>query len=50
MSVSVERIPSEMTAVEMGVKQVKELSANRSDFAGVLDIVAADGKYGNAAG
>lgn len=48
LSLSVKRIPSEMSAVEMGVRQVKELSKNRAAFRDVLDIVAADGKYGNA--
>jgi len=48
LSVSVQRIPSQMTAVEMGITQVKELSRNRADLQDVLDIVAADGKYGNA--
>ena len=48
LSVSIKRIPSEMTAVEMGIAQVKELSTNRAELLNVLDIVAADGKYGNA--
>jgi hypothetical protein len=48
LSVSVKRIPGEMTAVEMGIEQVRELSKNRAKFQNVLDIVAADGKYGNA--
>jgi hypothetical protein len=48
LSVSVQRIPSQMTVVEMGIAQVKELSRNRADLRDVLDIVAADGKYGNA--
>jgi hypothetical protein len=48
LAVSVKRIPSELTAVEMGIVQVKELSQNRAAFQDVLDIVAADGKYGNA--
>ena len=48
LSLSVKRIPSEMSAVEMGVRQVKELSQNRAAFRDGLDIVAADGKYGNA--
>ena len=48
LSVSIERIPSQMTAVEMGITQVKELSEHRADVHDVLDIVAADGKYGNA--
>jgi hypothetical protein len=48
LSVSIKRIPSEMTAVEMGIEQVKELNQNRAAFQDVLDIVATDGKYGNA--
>ncbi len=48
LSVSVERIPSQMTAVEIGITQVKELSKNRAHLKAVLDIVAADGKYGTA--
>jgi hypothetical protein len=48
LSVSVKRIPSHMTAGEMGVAQIKDLSASRADLHRVLDIVAADGKYGNA--
>ena len=45
---SVKRIPSQMTAGEMGIAQVKELSQNRAALGSVLDIVAVDGKYGNA--
>jgi hypothetical protein len=48
LSVSIKRIPSSMTAGEMGIAQVEELSKNRAELQGVLDIVAADGKYGNA--
>jgi hypothetical protein len=48
LSVNIQRIPSWMTAVEMGITQVKELSRNRADLQDVLDIVAADGKYSNA--
>jgi len=48
LSVSIKRIPSEMTAGEMGIAQIKELSQNRAELKEVLDIVAADGKYGNA--
>ena len=48
LSVSVKRIPSQMTAGEMGVAQIKDLSASRADLQMALDIVAADGKYGNA--
>jgi len=49
LAVSVKRIPSQMTAGEMGIAQIKELSQNRADRQEGLDIVAADGKYGNAA-
>ena len=48
LCISVKRIPSQMTAGEMGIAQVKELSQNRAALGRVLDIVAADGKYGNA--
>jgi hypothetical protein len=48
LSVSVKRIPSRMTAGEMGVAQIKALSENRAELPEVLDIVAADGKYGHA--
>ena len=48
LSVSVKRIPSEMTAGEMGIAQIRQLSKNRAELKDVLDIVAADGKYGNA--
>ena len=48
LSVSVKRIPSQMTAGEMGIAQIKALSENRANLPEVLDIVAADGKYGNA--
>ena len=44
----IKRIPSQMTAGEMGIAQVKELSQNRPALGSVLAIVAADGKYGNA--
>ena len=48
LSVSVKRIPSQMTSSEMGVSQIMSLSENRADLDDVLDIVAADAKYGNA--
>jgi hypothetical protein len=48
LSVSVKRIPSQMTAAEMGITQIQQLSENRADLPGVLDIIAADGKYGHA--
>jgi hypothetical protein len=46
--VSIKRIPSKTTAGEMGIAQIKELSRNRAELQQGLDIVAADGKYGNA--
>jgi DDE superfamily endonuclease len=42
------RVPSTQTAQEVGIEQIQSLAAARSDFQDVLDIVAADGKYGNA--
>jgi len=48
LSVSVQRIPSEGTALALGIEQVRTLSKNRAALQEVLDIVAADGKYGNA--
>lgn len=48
LPVSVERISSQMTAGEMGITQIKELSKNRENLEQAFDIVAADGKYGNA--
>jgi hypothetical protein len=48
LSVSVKRVPSSMTAGEMGIAQIKELSEHRAAMSEGLDIVAADGKYGNA--
>ena len=48
LSVSIQRIPSNVTAGEMGIAQIKELNENRADLPGVLDIVSADSKYGNA--
>ena len=48
LSVSIQRIPSHTTAGEMGIAQIKALSQNRAELQDGLDIVAADGKYGNA--
>lgn len=48
LSVNIKRIPINMTAGEAGVAQIKKLSADRVNLQNVLDIVAADGKYGNA--
>lgn len=48
LPVDVRRIPSSQTAQEMGATQIKELARLRVGCAAALDIVAADGKYGNA--
>lgn len=48
LSVSVKRIPSTMTASEMGVEQIKAFNRSRADQTEMLDIVAADAFYGNA--
>jgi len=47
LSVDVERILSQQTAVEVGVQQVERLCQARQDYLEVLDMVAADQKYGN---
>ena len=48
LSVSVKRIPSNESAISVGIEQIKALNQARQDYKGALDIVAADGKYGNA--
>jgi len=48
LSLSVARIPSHLSAREMGVAQIKALGQARQPASQGLDIVAADGKYGNA--
>jgi hypothetical protein len=48
LSVNLQRIPSAMTAGEVGVQQITALGKARSDHREGLDIVAADAKYGNA--
>jgi hypothetical protein len=48
LSVSVKRIPSAMTASEMGAQQIKAFNRSRAEQTAVLDIVAADAFYGNA--
>ena len=42
------RVASTQTPQEVGVVQIQALAEARSDFLEALDIVAADGKYGNA--
>lgn len=48
LSVNVRRIASTESAKSVGVEQIIALSDARKDDSDVLDIVAADGKYGNA--
>jgi hypothetical protein len=48
LSVSVRRISGNESAQCVGVEQVKALNEARKDYPDVLDIVAGDGKYGNA--
>jgi len=48
LSVSVKRIPSDESAISVGIEQIKALNDARQAYKDTLDIVAADGKYGNA--
>lgn len=48
LPLSVRRIPSRKTAQAVGAEQVRELARLRADCPEALDIVPADGKYGNA--
>ena len=48
LPVDVRRVPSTQTAQEMGAEQIKALAEAREACLEALDIVAADGKYGNA--
>ena len=48
LPVDVRRVASTQTAQEVGAEQIQALAQARSGFAEALDIVAADGKYGNA--
>lgn len=48
LPVDVRRVPSTQTAQEIGAEQIKALALARGDFLEALDIIAADGKYGNA--
>lgn len=42
------RVPSHQTAQEVGVEQIQAMVQARAAFGEALDIVACDGKYGNA--
>jgi hypothetical protein len=48
LPVDVRRIPSQKTAQEVGAEQGGVLAEARADCQSALDIVPADGKYGNA--
>ncbi len=48
LPLDVRRIPSQKTAQEVGAEQVQALAALRLGCNEALDIVTADGKYGNA--
>jgi hypothetical protein len=48
LPVDVRRVPSTQTAQEVGTEQIKALAEARAACLEALDIIAADGKYGNA--
>jgi hypothetical protein len=48
LPVDVRRVPSTQTAQEVGAEQIQALAQARIAYSEVLDIIAADGKYGNA--
>jgi hypothetical protein len=48
LSVNVQRIPSHKSAQSVGVEQVKAMNEARQSYTEKLDIIAGDGKYGNA--
>jgi hypothetical protein len=48
LPVDARRVASSQTAQEVGAEQIKALAEARASYAEALDIVAADGKYGNA--
>jgi hypothetical protein len=47
LPVDVQRIPGKQTAQDVGVAQMQALAKARAECTQALDIVAADGKYGN---
>lgn len=47
LPVDVRRISSQQTAQEVGIEQIQVLTEARQAYREALDIVAADGKYGN---
>jgi hypothetical protein len=48
LPISARRVSSRPTTQTVGAEQVQELAKARAAFVGALDIVACDGKYGNA--
>lgn len=46
--ISVGRVPSSQTQQAYGAEQIKKLCAERSRYTDKLDIIAADGSYGNS--
>jgi len=48
LPIDARRVPSTQTAQEVGAEQIQALANARSAYLEVLDIIAADGKYGNA--
>jgi hypothetical protein len=48
LPVNERRVPSSQTAQVVGVEQIQALAKARAAFVEALDIVACDGKYGNA--
>jgi len=48
LPIDVRRVPSTQTAQAVGAEQIQALAQARIAYLEVLDIIAADGKYGNA--
>lgn len=48
LPIDVRRVPSTQTAQEVGAEQIQALAKTRATVLETLDIVPADGKYGNA--
>lgn len=48
LPVDVRRVPAAQTAQAIGAEQIQTLAQSRQTCLGALDIVAADGKYGNS--
>jgi hypothetical protein len=48
LPIDVRRVPADQTAQVIGAEQIRTLAKNRQTCLKALDIVAADGKYGNS--